>query len=272
MSGWDELLRELDAWGEQGRTATLWWRDDDAVTVTPALERLLAIGNRSETPVALAVIPRDTGEDLARRLKNAPQVAVLQHGFSHDNHAPFRAVRALLSAFLGALHLGRIYRYRHKKREYGPDRSIDVMLAELARGRSILKSFGNALPVMVPPWNVIDTDLVQRLPEIGLTAVSTSGPRQAADAAPGVRQTNVHIDIVDWSGPRFLGLQPSISRMTGHLTARRLGTVDASEPTGLMTHHRSHDEGCWCFIEELLERTRCHAAARWVGAYEAFWP
>ncbi len=25
----DALRRELDAWAEAGRTATLWWRDDD---------------------------------------------------------------------------------------------------------------------------------------------------------------------------------------------------------------------------------------------------
>jgi hypothetical protein len=29
---------ELEHWSRAGRDATLWWRDDDAVTATPALE------------------------------------------------------------------------------------------------------------------------------------------------------------------------------------------------------------------------------------------
>ena len=29
-AGWPDLTAELDRWGEAGRTATLWWRDDDA--------------------------------------------------------------------------------------------------------------------------------------------------------------------------------------------------------------------------------------------------
>ena len=30
MSSWPELMEELDAWGQDDRTAELWWRDDDA--------------------------------------------------------------------------------------------------------------------------------------------------------------------------------------------------------------------------------------------------
>ena len=43
MTGWDALARELDAWGEAGAVATLWWRDDDAVADTPTLRRLLSL-------------------------------------------------------------------------------------------------------------------------------------------------------------------------------------------------------------------------------------
>ncbi|MEK9660397.1 MAG: hypothetical protein VW644_01455, partial [Alphaproteobacteria bacterium] len=40
---WDALAAELDVWAAAGRTATLWWRDDDADAASPALERLLAL-------------------------------------------------------------------------------------------------------------------------------------------------------------------------------------------------------------------------------------
>ena len=38
----DELVDELDRWAGAGRTLDLWWRDDDAARLTPALHRLTA--------------------------------------------------------------------------------------------------------------------------------------------------------------------------------------------------------------------------------------
>src|SRR5216684_8019215 len=67
---WLDLERELDAWRAAGRSATLWWRDDDAVRPTPALDRLLAIA--AGVPLALAVIPGPTGAPLAERLVSCP--------------------------------------------------------------------------------------------------------------------------------------------------------------------------------------------------------
>ncbi|MCB2103046.1 MAG: polysaccharide deacetylase, partial [Rhodobacterales bacterium] len=88
MRDWTDLDRELDAWGDAGQVATFWWRDDDAVVPTPPLFRLLETRAQARVPIALAVIPRDTGEPLAQRLNGDDQVAVLLHGFSHRNHAP----------------------------------------------------------------------------------------------------------------------------------------------------------------------------------------
>src|SRR5690348_9103787 len=52
---WSDLADELDCWQAAGRTATLWWRDDDAVAPGARLERMLSIAGG--VPVALAVIP-----------------------------------------------------------------------------------------------------------------------------------------------------------------------------------------------------------------------
>lgn len=251
MSGWADLVRELDAWKGAGRVASFWWRDDDAVSVTPALERLLAISGASQAPVSLAVIPRDVQENLAERLHGETQASVLQHGFAHDNHAPDGMRQA----------------------EYGDHRPRDIMIAELAEGWRRLSGFERVLPVMVAPWNRVDDGLLPDLPRAGLTAVSSLGPRVAAEPVAGVRCTNVHVDIVDWSGSRgFVGLDRAVAQVTCHLAARRHNEVDAAEPTEIMTHHLFHDDGCWWFIEELLERTRRHPAARWVAGTEAFWP
>lgn len=250
MDDWDSLWRELDLWRAAGRTASFWWRDDDAVAVTPALERLLSIARRAATPVALAVIPRDVDGTLKARLVEAPAATVLQHGWAHANHAPDEA----------------------RAEEYGPHRSIDVRIDELSAGWRRLAPFPRALPVLVAPWNRIDPDLIPHLPKAGLSALSVLGPRPSADAATDVRCCNVHVDIVDWSGTRgFVGDHAALAQIVDHLSQRRTGGADSFEPTGLMTHHLFHDEACWHFIERLLTQTRRHPAVRWLDARAAFW-
>lgn len=251
MNPWAALNGELDRWAALGAAATLWWRDDDATHASTALDRLLAIGERVGVPVALAVIPRDIDAGLSARLEHCGQAAVLQHGWSHANHAPAG----------------------ERDEEFGPHRPVDVMLAELSEGWLRTSALPRSLPVLVAPWNRMDAGMLSELPRAGLAAVSTLGPRAGAEPAPGVRQTNVHVDIVDWSGHRgFVGETAAVAQIVAHLRERRAGVVDPTEPTGLMTHHLFHDEGCWWFVEELLHRSRAHPAASWLAARDAFWP
>jgi hypothetical protein len=77
-------------------------------------------------------------------------------------------------------------------------------------------------------------------------------------------EANGHVDIVDWSGTRgFVGEGPALDGTIAHLALRRSGAADTDEPTGLLTHHLAHDDACWRFIDELVQRTRSHPAARW---------
>ena len=82
MSTWDQLRAELDLWQSEERIATMWWRDDDAVAVTPALETMLAFEQDYSVPLALAVIPADLEHDLVLRLAETLDTRVLQHGWS----------------------------------------------------------------------------------------------------------------------------------------------------------------------------------------------
>ena len=249
MADWNALADEFDAWYREDRPATLWWRDDDATQVTPALDRLLAISRTTGTPMALAVIPSDADRRLRDHLARQPLVVVLQHGWSHENHAPDG----------------------ERQQEFGIHRPLAEMLDDLARGRACIARFERSLPVLVAPWNRMDPHLLPHLASVDLAAVSTLGPRQAAEPFPGIRRTNVHVDIMDWHGTGgFVGLDRAIGQFLTHLGQRRRGEVDADEPTGLMTHHLYHDDACWWFVEQLLERTRAHLAVRWLGAAEAF--
>ena len=247
MTGWKELGAELDRWEAAGRRAAFWWRDDDATAPSPALDRLLALRREHRVPLALAVIPTRADRALAERLAGERDIAVLQHGFAHVNHAPAGA----------------------KKCELSEVRPPAEMLAELAEGRARLEDWPGFLPVLVPPWNRIAPGLPARLPALGFRGLSGFGARAAAPA--GLAIANTHIDPVAWrAGRGFVGLAPALQTAIDALEGRRTGRLDAAEPTGLLTHHAAHAETVWTFVAEFLARTRVHAGARWLAAREVF--
>ncbi|MDH5339885.1 MAG: polysaccharide deacetylase family protein [Rubrivivax sp.] len=248
---WSILTQELDRWAAAGRCATLWLRDDDACTRTPALDRLLQTCATHRIPVALAAIPATLQQDLVAAVADAPEVTVLQHGFSHANHAPAGARSA----------------------ELGADRPLPVIVDELEQGRERLQqAFGARwLPVLVPPWNRIAPAVVERLPGAGFVGLSTFAPRVAPLAAPGLARCNSHVDLVAWRRDRrFVGTDEAVAGIAAHLAARRQGTCDAEEATGVLAHHLQMDEDAWAFLDRLLPLTRAHPAARWLAASAAF--
>lgn len=250
-AGWETLLRELDAWAAAGRTATFWWRDDDATTDTPPLRRLLDIAARHAAPLAIAVIPAKAEPALFAALDGRRNIELLQHGYAHANHAPADA----------------------KKCELGSHRPSDVVIDELRRARDRLAelSGGRALPVMVPPWNRIDAAVAAALPSLGVRGLSVANARAARRDAVGLMRANAHVDVIDWTGGRdFVGTASALAAATGHLRARRAGTVDADEPTCMLTHHLAHDEATWSFIESFIATTMAHPAAEWLSASAVF--
>jgi len=251
MADWAALAAELDRYGHAGKTATLWWRDDDVQQPTSELDRLLRLGADWQVPLLLAAVPDGMDDTLAPTLLGQPGVWICQHGFAHANHAP----------------PGR------KRSELGPDRPVERIAAELLAGRRRLaRRFGDRLlPTIVPPWNRIGQALIAALPELGYRGLSTFGPRDHAEPVPGLRRVNTHVDLIDWRGHRgFVGHEAAIAQLVDHLGARRRGEVDADEPTGLMTHHLVHDDPCWTFCGELFDRTRTHPAACWLTPETAF--
>jgi hypothetical protein len=249
MTAWHRLEAELDAWGEAGRRATLWCRDDDAIRDSPALRQLLRIADASDVAIGLAVIPAAIEACLADAVSASPKVTVLQHGYAHRNHASPPARRC----------------------ELGIERPVAETLAELVAGRGRLeREFGARFAtVLVPPWNRIDPEVVMALPRGGFHGLSCIGPRVAAMPVHGIVQSNVHVDLIAWRTNRaFAGTDVAIDRLVGHLRARREGGADAAEASGILTHHLDMDDAAWTFVTELLTRTREHSAVAWleVGA------
>ena len=158
MDPWIELEQELDSWRRTGRRAGLWWRDDDLVEPSAALERLLGMARDHRLGVGLAVVPAELAPALGPCLRGCPAASVLQHGFAHRNHAPAG----------------------EKAAELGAHRPLATLVEELRAGRERLAAAfdGTLLPILAPPWNRIAPTVVATLPALGYRGLSTFSPRQ----------------------------------------------------------------------------------------------
>ena len=253
MTSWQTLDHELCAWAEEGRRAGLWWRDDDAAEDSPALRQLLDLAGGDTPPVVIAVVPARLSDATAERISaGAGQSCwVAQHGYAHANHA----------------------RDNEKKIELGGIHPAALCESQLRTGLALLSSRFRAqfLPMLVPPWNRIAAALIPRLPALGYTAISTYGAREAAQAETGLNQINCHVDILNWrQSAVFVGEAEALRLACEHLSARRHGTADATEPTGLLSHHLCHDKTAWRFLAEFFARTIDHPGAQWIAPPDLF--
>jgi hypothetical protein len=242
MTSWRELEANLDAIAARGEAIRLWWRDDDAGRDEAALDRLLELAARRDLPLALAVVPLWLAAPVQALIAASAQATVLQHGFAHANHAPPGAK----SIELGA-------------------REPATIAAELSRGQAVLlDAFGATfLTVLVPPWNRLEPELVDRLTACGFSGLSTFGRRPNHAAAPGLAQVNTHLDPIDWHGsPLFVGEAAALGRL--------VAVLDPDEPIGILSHHLAMDEPGWRFLERLLGILTRHPATRLCPAGELF--
>jgi hypothetical protein len=239
--GWAALRRELDERAASGRPARLWLRDDDAVTVTAALERLIELTGIWRVPVVLAVIPAPADAGLAARLGEVAHVTAAVHGYAHKNHAP----------------------PGERRQELGAHRPAGTVLGELRAGLEKLRGMfpGRLIPMLVPPWNRIADALLPALPGLGFRSLSAYGRELTREPAPGLSQINCRLDVIDWRATRG-GLPPD-------LLAERLARLirqshsGGEQPIGILTHHLVHDEEAWGFLDALFKLTAKHAGAAW---------
>ena len=249
---WPALEQELADWREAGSCATFWWRDDDATAASPSLDRLLDISINGGAPVAIAAIAEPLNKSLSDVLANQRTAQVLQHGYSHRNHAAGRNEGAW---------------------ELGLHRDVGVIVDELTTGREILRAAFGAqfIPVIVPPWNNIDRRLLPHLQQSDFIGLSAFGQRSKRLPLAGFTEANTHFDLLAWKGaPRFQGQSAARRDIVGHLRNRRLGNAEPDEPTGILSHHLTLDGEAWQFLGDLVRHVARHPSARWLSAGEVF--
>lgn len=251
QQAWQWIGRELDRWSAAGRRARFWWRDDDACNTGDRLDRLLQLSAERALPLAIAAIPARLDDAIADRLRDAPMVSVLQHGFAHDNFA-LPGQRSL---------------------ELGGARTTEQVLDDLERGFAIMQAvFGDRFTtVLVPPWNRIDEAVTRALPSVGFRGISSHKARRGAQPVAELLQVNTHLDPVNWRRDNgFIGIYPALAILVQHLIARRSGYRDVDEPSGILSHHLAMNDATWRFLDELLQYLCEHPAVEFVGA-EQIW-
>ena len=231
MTDWSPIIEELALWQSEGLQLDFWWRDDDAVSHTPMLERLTELAVTAGVPCHLAIVPKHADQTLVAACQTQTMLVALVHGWAHTNRAPDG----------------------QKKAEFGHPRAglINDATAGISRTREL---FGNDfLPCFVPPWNRVEASLLGKLPSLGYSAVSTYTPRAAREAASDLVQINTHIDPINWkSGGGLLDLDDLMHHILRLLQDRRAKRSDPTEPLGLLTHHLVHDEPIWTFTKDFL--------------------
>ena len=228
----------LDKAAGAGSRIDFWWRDDDAERPGESLDRLVSRARARAIPLVLAVIPAEAGTDLADRLAGEPNVAVLQHGWRHARHSAPDA----------------------KKAEFGDDRPLDAMLAEIDAGASRLRAlFGDRLlPGFVPPWNRIGPRLAERLVADRELVLSTHSP--GAPSLP--RRVDTHCDIIAWRTTRSAVPAEEAFALLADEVERRLAGASVG-PIGLLSHHLVHDEQAWRLLDDILAAVESSPASRW---------
>jgi hypothetical protein len=250
-TAWRVLDAELERWAALDLKPQFWLRDDDAVDATDPLDRLLSLCAKYRIPLALAVIPAGATVQLAQRLQGLQDVSVLQHGFAHASHA------------VGG----------EKKSEFAENRPLDVMTGELVQGRDTLSGlFGDAaLPVLAPPWNRVGTDLVAHLADAGLSGLTRYKARASHQPAPGVIETNTHVDLIHWRDSRTgAALAEMTAGLAAHLVAKRTGAADREEATGILAHHLVMDRTAWATLKALLAKLAADPRVSWPSSAAIF--
>ena len=241
---WSAVTDELARWADEGRVARFWLRDDDAIEPTTRLDQFLDITGKYNIPVMLAVIPEHTKASLAERLLQSPHAAPVVHGWGHTNHAP----------------------KGEKSQELGGHRPHQIVINELAKGMEKLTNlFGpSLLPVLVPPWNRIDPNLLPMLPDIGFRAISAFGRKPMSKAVDMLSVINTNVDLIDWKGTRGCRNHDDlIVEIANELAESRAGD---DRPIGLLTHHLVHDLAVTEFLDAFFQLVDRQQSATWVKA------
>ncbi len=237
-----QLEAELSLWAHAGLVVPLWWRDDDAVAATPALDRLLALLSPAGAAVALAVIPSRADASL-RRFVGAG-CTIWQHGWSHTFY---------------------------DNGEFGDGRDLTAMRRDALAGQRALDALfgpGGWQRVFVPPNHCLSLEFKSSIHDLGFLGVSAGVPLTAH--LPGVREVNADVDVMDWPAGALLPDPVLYEAVASALAERRTDTCAVTKPLGILTHHLAFRDNDWTRVARLIRYLSAHSSIRFVHPSSLF--
>ncbi|MBA2293222.1 MAG: glycosyltransferase [Gemmatimonadales bacterium] len=232
--GWLRLRQELSAWSASGLVARFWWRDDDAVTVTPQLDRLLALSREFDVGAGLAVVPERADVALVDAIAES-SCCIWQHGWGHHFHAAG---------------------------EFGDGRPLEAMMTDALNGRNALDELCGRTGwqrVFVPPNHCLAMPFKSLIPALGYRVLSAGVP--LTPELPHVAELNAEIDVMDWPRGAILDVDALDMLLASQLHDRRAASALPSRPIGILTHHPVFNDHAWTVVGTLFDVVRSHPAA-----------
>jgi peptidoglycan/xylan/chitin deacetylase (PgdA/CDA1 family) len=241
VSDWlDRVRAALDA---SLTTVPFFFRDDDAGWDDELLWDLLDRAEAHGIHIDLAVIPSEVGPELATALCDRASTGLVhlhQHGFRHVNHET-----------------------NGRKYEFGPSRSHDQQLADIAQGRALI---GGQLhpyvePIFTPPWNRCTDQTAAALANLGFEILSrdiTAEPFGMAELA----EVPVTVDWFAKTKSEPWARDHLARQITKQITIGR-------KPVGIMLHHAITNEEHLGLIDQLFSIVASHPKATSTSIYNS---
>ena len=249
MSSWQALDEEAARWREAGRTAELWWRDDDAADAGPALDRLLDAPSRTTRCRCRLRSCRRTPHRRWPIVSPPSRASTCCSTATPISTMPRRVKRRPSSARTG--------RPWSCWASWAPAGWRWNGCSAAGRSASWCRPGTASRPAWCRPCRR-----------------SASRPvdlrRRARRVHPvrGLLQVNTHADLIDWKGGRgFAGEAAVLGALVAALAHAR--TV-SDEPVGLLSHHLAMDGGAWDFLRSMWEKAPTMPGIRIRPAHELF--
>lgn len=231
----ERLKNELRKLNAAGQTINVFFRDDDVDEDEPTLRQLIEMFQRLQTPINLEIIPARLTDDCVRLLRRQDRslFELNQHGWRHVNHET-----------------------EGRKCEFGPSRSYEEKLTDLANGQARLNEAfgGDWSQVFTPPWNRCTTDTFRALDELGFAALSKDQGNQPV-AGYRFREISITLDLYRWKG------EPAM-KSPEHIVDELVRQVNEPNAVGIMLHHKVMNSAAFGFVGQLIETLRESAAVR----------
>jgi len=218
-------------------------RDDDAGWDDEGLGRLLDRCAAHGVHIDIAVIPVELDRRLATSLCARAATGLVhlhQHGFRHVNHES-----------------------NGRKYEFGPSRSHDQQLADIAEGRELIDEHLHPYvdSVFTPPWNRCTDETAAALANLGFKVLSRD-----STAVPFGRDDLCEVPVtVDWFAKKK-GV-PLTRDEIGRQIADQIAAGDG--PVGVMLHHAVTDAENLASIDGLLALVAGHESAVSTSIYSS---